>query len=559
MVILSKVLVYTLKRTLAIIGNVLGEWILYFNRNRYLCVLLVTILIFSFNIPQTLAAPQDVREEIRTIINENYVDEVSPDVLNARTVQEMLKRLNDPYARYLTQEEYQEELDALDGNFTGVGIYINAGTDGVQVLSVIKGSPAEKAGLKKNDVIIAADETTLVGVESDKAMEILRGPVGSTVALKVKRNGEVLSFDITREKVEVPTVHPEMLDKELAYLGIDDFGQRTFGELQKAVKDLQKEKADNWIVDLRCNPGGYLESAIDVAGVFLGEAPVVLVEEREYVDGYMSSPADVFIDGAMAVLVDEYSASAAEILAAALRDNQRALLIGKTTYGKGTVQQIFPLSNGDKLKITVARFYSPAGEEINKVGIQPDIEVQDENCLAAAQLILSSNRHTMHGSMVALELNSFVVAVDTSRLRQAGYWKAWADIVDGIGEGPIYYGNDSGWTELTAKERELQWPYYYPGYEFIGDISAQDISVDMKSGLNERYVNDFNIELINADSGQRVKSELKVVNDSTFTCEPLNPLEPGEYWLVIHDTLRFADGQRLPQGQIGRLTWGRDC
>jgi carboxyl-terminal processing protease len=513
---------------------------------------LVLCLFFIFGcLCPAVVADDDVRDEVAKIVEENYVDPVSPDVLTAPTIKEMLKRLNDPYARYLTQEEYQEDMDALDGNFVGVGIYISGSSDGVQVLAVIKGSPAQKAGLQKNDVIVAADEITLVGVDSDKAMEILRGEVGSTVALEVKRDGEVLSFDIIREKVEVPTVHPEMVDNKMAYLGIDDFGERTAGELKKAVKGLQKAKADNWIVDLRCNPGGYLESAIDIAGIFVGEAPIVLVEERESLGGYISDPADVFIDGALVLLQDEYSASAAEILAGALRDNQRALLIGKTTYGKGTVQQIFPLSNGDKLKITVARFYSPAGEEINKIGIKPDIEVEDENCLAAARLILSNNRDTMHGSMVALELNSFIVAVDTSRLRQAGYWKTWADIVDGIGDAPVYYGNDSGWNELTAEERELQWPLYYPGYEFIGDISAQDISVDMKSGLNERYVNDFNIELINADSGQRIKSELKVVNDSTFSCQPIESLESGEYWLVVHDSMRFADGERLPRGQIG--------
>jgi carboxyl-terminal processing protease len=522
-----------------------------FNNYRRVGVLLLCLFFILGCLYPVAAADDDIRAEVAKIIEKHYVEPVSSDVLTAPTVKEMLKRLGDPYARYLTQEEYQEELDALDGNFVGVGIYINGGSDGVQVLSVIKGSPAEKAGLKDNDVIIEADGINLAGMDSDKAAKILRGRVGSTVVLKVKRSGEILSFDIVREKVEVPTVHGEMVDKELGYLRIDDFGEGTFGELEKAVKSLQKEKADNWIVDLRCNPGGYLESAIDIAGVFLGEAPVVLVEEREFVDGYLASPADVFIDGAMVILQDEYSASAAEILAGALRDNQRALLIGKTTYGKGTVQQIFPLSNGDKLKITIARFYSPAGEEINGVGIKPDIEVEDENCLAAVRLILSDNRDRMHGNMLALELDSFVVAVDVSRLRRAGYWKAWADIVDGIGEAAVYYGNDTNWTELSSEERKLQWSYYYPGYEFIGDIPVQGIGIDMRSALNEKYINDFNIQLINAQGGQRIKSELKLANDSTFSCQPLKPLEPGEYWLVIHDTLRFADGQRLLQGQIG--------
>lgn len=519
--------------------------------------ILFICLFFIFGcLSPAAAADEDIRTEMARIIEENYVDPVPADVLNAPTAKEILKGLNDPYASYLTQEEYQEQLDYLDGNFTGVGIYITTGSEGVQVLSVIKGSPAEKVGLKKDDVIIAVDGTALAGLDTDKARNMLLGPEGSTVILKVKRGEQVLSLHVTREKVEIPTVHPEILDTGLAYLGIDDFGQRTFGELEEAVKKQQKAKADKWIVDLRGNPGGYLESAVDMAGIFMGEVPVVLVEEREAVDGYIASPADVLIDGPLVLLQDNYSASAAEILAAALRDNQRAIIIGKKTYGKGTVQQIFPLSNGDKLKITVARFYSPAGEEINKVGIKPDIEVEEENCLAAAKLILSNNRDTVHGSMLALELDNFIVAVDTIRLRQAGYWKAWGDIVDGSGDAPIYYGNDSGWTKLTAGERELKWPYYYPGYEFIGDISEQDISVDMKSALNERYINSFNIELINADSGERIKSQLQLKNDSTFSCQPLNPLEPGQYWLVIHDTLRFADGQRLPQGQIALVAQG---
>jgi len=501
---------------------------------------------------QAAAETVQMTNEVRQIAEDNYVEPVPPYVLTAPTVQEMLKRLGDPYARYLTEDEYQEQLDSLDGNFTGVGIYITSSNEGVQVLSVIKGSPAEKSGLKKNDVIVMAGNMSLAGLDSDKAMDTLRGPSGSTVVLKVKRGGQLLTFDVTRENVEVPTVHPELLDSKTAYLGIDDFGQRTPAELEAAVKSLQKDKADRWIVDLRGNPGGYLETAIDIAGVMMGEQPVVLVEERDITEGYIGNPSKVVMAGQLVLLQDEYSASAAEILAGALRDNQRAILIGRKTYGKGTVQEIFPLSNGDKLKITVARFYSPAGDQINGVGIMPDIEVEDENCLAAASLLLSDNRDVNKGEMVCLELERFMAAVDCRMLRQDRYWEAWADIVDGIGESPVYYGNDSNWTELGDEEREQQWPFYYPGYEYIGEISEQDdIRVNLKSALNEKYVNDFNIELINAQSGERIKSNLGIVDDSsTFSCHPLKPLEKGEYWLVVHDTLRFADGQRLPQGQL---------
>jgi carboxyl-terminal processing protease len=515
---------------------------------------LALILIQVWACPAWADSP-DIISEVQSIIKDNYVEPVSQEVLTAPTIKEMLKSLGDPHARYLTQEEYQEQRDSLDGNFSGVGIYIAMGSDGVQVVSVIKGSPAEKAGLKQDDVITAAGETSLAGLDSDQAMEVLRGPTGSTVMLAVKRGEQLLTVNVTRDNVEVPTVHAQMLDNKVGYLGIDDFGQRTPDELKAAVKGLQKKDADKWIVDLRGNPGGYLESAIDMAGVFIGAQSTVLVEERDVVEAYVAPPADVAAEGPLILLQDEYSASAAEILAGALRDNQRALLLGKKTYGKGTVQQIFPLSNGDKLKITVARFYSPAGGEINKIGIKPDIEVEDENRLAAADLLLSDNRDPLHGSMIALDLNRYQAAVDCRTLRQARYWQAWADIVDGIGESPVYYGNNSGWTELSAAQREHRWSFYYPDYEYIGELSGQNgIIVDMKAALNEKYVNDFNIELINAASGARIKTELKLVDADTFGCYPLEPLEKGEYWLVVHDTMKFADGQRLPLGEIGVIS-----
>ena len=507
-----------------------------FNYCRRVAILFLGLFfILAFLCPAAIAT-EDIRSEVASIIKNNYVDPVPAEVLSAPTIEEMLKRLGDPYASYLSQEDYQEQLDALDGHFTGVGIYLIMESDGVHVLSVIKNSPADKAGLKKDDVIIGADGVSFRGMDSDQAMELLRGPEGSTVVLNIKRGAQMLTVNIVREKVEVPTVHTEILDEGTAYLIIDDFGQRTAGELAQMVQDLQNRGINKWIVDLRGNPGGYLDSAIDVAGIFMGEQPVVLVEERDIVESYIASPSKVLAEGQVIILQDEYSASAAEILAAALRDNMRALLIGKTTYGKGTVQQIFSLSNGDKLKLTIARFYSPAGEEINGIGVKPDIDVEEENIMAAAELLLSDNQDMVNGDMINLELDYFSVSVDYSSLRQPRYWQAWADIIDGIGDAPVYYGNKSGWTKLSDKEREHKWSYYYPGYEHIGNyrnsLSPEGFCIYMAAGLDRDMVN--NAELVNSVSGERINLTLEPLNKNMLGCYLQQSLEAGEYWLVMH-------------------------
>jgi carboxyl-terminal processing protease len=510
------------------------------NYRRAAILFLGLFLILGYLCPTAGANPadEDIRREVAQIIADNYVDPVPSHVLVSPTVNEMLRRLGDPYAKYLSQEEYQEQLDSLDGHFTGIGIYLTMEIDGAHVLSVIKNSPADKVGLKKDDVIMSADGVSLAGMDSDQAMNLLRGPERSRIVLNIKRGEQMLTVNIIRKNVEVPTVHTEVLDEGTAYLVIDDFGQRTAGELEETVQDLQNRNINKWIVDLRGNPGGYLDTAIDIAGVFMRERPVVLVEERDLVDCYISGSSDVLIEEPVVLLQDEYSASAAEILAAALRDNLRALLIGKTTYGKGTVQQIFPLSNGDSLKLTIARFYSPVGEEINGVGIKPDIEVENGNILAAAELLLSDNRDMNHGNMVSLELERFTVAVDTKNVRQPRYWQAWGDITDGIGDYPVYFGNDdSGWIELSDREREYKWSYYYPGYEYIGDynniIAPAGFSIYIAPGLNKMNMNTDKIELVNAFSGEKTNLEIQKINDHLFNCKPDKTLLPGEYWLVI--------------------------
>jgi carboxyl-terminal processing protease len=520
--------------------------------------LLAVFIMVTFMPVPVQAEEGDILDEVREIVKNNYVDPVSDYVLAGDTVDEILKRLGDSYASYLSQETYEKQMEYLDGHFSGIGIYISMVAEGVEVVAVIEGSPAEKAGLKPGDIILAAGEQSLSNLKEEQAQNILRGPNGSEVQLRVKRGTQVLSINAVREDVEVPTVHSELLDKHTVYLGVDNFGQRTAEEMENVIIDMQKQEADKWIADFRGNPGGYLESAVDMAGLFMGKSAVVIVKERAMNDLYIASPGSAKMEGPAVLLLDEYSASAAEILAAAIQDNQRAILLGKTSYGKGTVQEIFPLSNGDKLKITVARFYSPLGHEINGVGVKPDIEVENENCLAAARLILSDVPANAHNRAILIDLDRFIVEVDSAIARRGSYWKAWGNIIDSIGDRPTYCVKDNKWSLLGDEEKMAKWPLYYPGYELMEDYElapeTNAINLYLSGSPNERYVNASNIELVRVKTGERIAMEFKIGEEGLVTCHPVKNLEQGEYWLTIKDRLRLANGEKLPRGQIAAIS-----
>ncbi|MEN6460361.1 MAG: S41 family peptidase, partial [Syntrophomonas sp.] len=274
---------------------------------------------------------------------------------------------------YFTAQEYQEFINSLDQEFTGVGIYIDIVADGVKVVSVIKTSPAEAAGIKSGDLIITAGEQNLAGLAGEEAASILRGPIGSVVELTVKRGDNKISARITRQKIDVPTVTGEIIKGHTGYIDIDTFGINTGAEFGNVLDDLQKQGADNWIVDLRDNPGGFLNSAYQVAGYFIGNQTVIKTKARNVWTDVPAVKHEKIIDKPVILLINENSASSSEVVAAAVKDYNKGVLVGTTTYGKGTVQKLFKLSNGDFLKLTVDRFYSPNKHEINHVGVSPDL------------------------------------------------------------------------------------------------------------------------------------------------------------------------------------------
>ncbi|MFZ3131113.1 MAG: S41 family peptidase, partial [Desulfosporosinus sp.] len=469
-----------------------------------------------------LASDVDVLPEIRSLLQNQYVDPVSADVLNAPTMDETLKRLGDPYTLYFSPEEYQGFVGRIDMRFYGIGVHINMEPEGVRVVSVISGSPAEEVGLKAGDLIVRAAGQSLAGLSSDEAVNILRGLEGSVVQISVQQGTETKDYSVIRRAISGPTVTGDMLDGHIGYLDLNSFGSETSTEFQTAVNRLRDQNVNSWIVDLRDNGGGYLSSAFDLGGYFIGPDVVVLTKDRTgTVYQYKARDHGFTLSQPVIFLTNENSASASEILSAAVKDHHKATLIGTTTYGKGTVQSMFTLSNGGVLKMTVDRFYSPLGHEINIVGVNPDVEIKLADSLRVAELMLA-------GETEALAM-----------ARTTDYWEAWGELANSETAGNI---SDS-------------YDLYYPSYRQVSELSEiplnKKFTVHFNGEVNWQSVNNTSIELINSESGERTLSTFEAIGQSEVQVIPNEVLIPNTtYWMVIHPLVQDVNGQAMPEGAV---------
>ncbi|AFQ46112.1 S41 family peptidase [Desulfosporosinus meridiei] len=488
-------------------------------------LMLILLLVLS-NSASVLASDSGVLTEVRTLLKNQYVDQVSEDVLNAPTVDEMLERLGDPHTRYFTEEEFQEFVGSINLSFSGIGIHIEMIPEGVQILGVIPGSPAEEVGLKSGDVIIRAAGESLAGLSSEEAVSILRGPDGSSVQLRVKRETETRDLKVTRREISEPTVTGEVLDGHIGYLDLNSFGSDTPKEFEVAAKELKAENVDSWIVDLRDNGGGYLSSAMELAGYFIGSDVAVKVKDRNGVLHPIEAEDPGWrIKERIVFLVNENSASASEILSAAVKDHEKATIVGTTSYGKGTVQSMFPIRSGGVLKMTVDHFYSPLGHEIDQVGVSPNVVIEHSDPLKAAELMLTDSNEAL------------------KMARTDDYWEAWGEL--------------SGVAANTPQETQssMNFIHYFSNYRQVAKLT--DIPLDKKFTVNFsgdidwQTVNSSSIELINSSTGERTPTTLEHIGTSGLQVIPQAELIPDTtYWLVIHPDILGVSGQTLQEGGL---------
>jgi len=321
-----------------------------------------------------------------------YVDPVSADVLYKGALEGMLNALGDPYTTYISSDTVmgRDLQDTQSGSFGGIGVTITKKAVStpefpayVEVTSPIDGTPGWKAGLQTGDYITEIDGTRTDGITQEEVLNKLRGRPGTEVALKILRGKKMeFSVKIKRAIIEVPTVKYEMLDREVGYLKLITFNPNSSPRLQEAIEDLQRKGAKKIIFDLRNNPGGLISAAIDVASIFLHKGFVVSTKSRipshNVVYDVNEKVKKLPLNVPIVLLINQGSASASEIVAGALKDYKRAYLVGSTTYGKGLVQQIVPLSREDSFKFTVSRYYSPSDANIDRLGISPDLKIESE-------------------------------------------------------------------------------------------------------------------------------------------------------------------------------------
>ena len=282
----------------------------------------------------------------------------------------------DRYAEYLTAEEYKEYSQTLEGSYSGIGIQMSNNEDGnIQIVGVFTDTPAFEAGLQVGDVIVRADDESLLGQSATYAVSFIRGPEGTSVNLEILRDGETFSVDIVRSKIEMVYVESRMLTDDIGYIYISEFETNTYAQFAAAMKDLESQGMKGLVLDIRKNPGGLVNEAVQIADDLLPRCQVIYtVNAKGERSSYDSD--EYFTDIPVTLLVDGFSASSSEILTVSLKDNGRVTVIGTTTYGKGIVQVLMPLADGSMYKYTYAEYFGPSGTKIHEVGITPDIVVE---------------------------------------------------------------------------------------------------------------------------------------------------------------------------------------
>ena len=324
----------------------------------------------------------DLFGEVLEKINEEYVDEINQSDSMDSAINGLLQSL-DPYSAYMSPEIFNEMQTETSGEFGGLGIEVGMEAGVVKVISPIDDTPASRAGLKAGDYIVKIEDTQVQGKSLSEAVDLMRGPVGSSIELTVRRRGEkkALTFNITREIIKIQSVKADLLENDIGYIRLTSFNENSGEQIENKIEELEKNQNINaYILDLRNNPGGLLSQAIRISDFFLDNGEIVSTKSRQPSENrkWFAKKGDLTDGKTLIVLINYGSASASEIVAGALKDHKRAIILGENSFGKGSVQSIIPLKNKGAIRLTVAKYYLPSGKSISEVGVSPDIEIVEE-------------------------------------------------------------------------------------------------------------------------------------------------------------------------------------
>ena len=356
-------------------------------KNKSFFLLFVLVYLFltlkAYSSENNIYKKIDLFGEVLEKINKEYVDEIDQSDSMDSAINGLLQSL-DPYSAYMSPEIFNEMQTETSGEFGGLGIEVSMEAGVVKVISPIDDTPASEAGIKAGDYIVKIDNIQVQGKTLSEAVDLMRGPVGSAIELTIRRRGEkkAITFNITREIIQIQSVKADLLEKNIGYIRLTSFNENSGKQIEREIKKLEKnENISSYILDLRNNPGGLLSQAIEISDFFLDNGEIVSTKSRKTSENkkWFAKKGDITNGKTLIVLINYGSASASEIVAGALKDHKRAILLGENSFGKGSVQSIIPLKNRGAIRLTIAKYYLPSGKSISEVGVSPDIEIDEDS------------------------------------------------------------------------------------------------------------------------------------------------------------------------------------
>ncbi len=356
-------------------------------KKKFIFIFLIILSFFFFKISfaannENIYDKIDLFGEVLDKINKEYVEEIDQSDAMDAAINGVLQSL-DPYSAYMSPKTYKEMETETSGKFGGLGIEVGMEFGVVKVITPMDGTPAEREGVKAGDYIVKINGIQVQGKTLSEAVDLMRGPVGSKLEITIRRKGikKALVFEITREIIEVKSVKSKIIDDNVGYIRLTAFNENSSKQVRDKIKKFKKKNINKYVLDLRNNPGGLLSQAVRISDFFLDNGEIVSTKSRKSSENrkYFAKKGDIINGETLVVLINYGSASASEIVAGALKDHKRAILIGKNSYGKGSVQSIMPLKNKGAIRLTISKYYLPSGKSISGTGITPDIEIEESS------------------------------------------------------------------------------------------------------------------------------------------------------------------------------------
>lgn len=528
-------------------------------KSKKLFLVLVSIcLTLTFNL-NVLAASNSVLEEGRNIIKDNYISPVSQEVLQKDSLDEIVKALNDPFSEYFTKEQYEDFMGLVNNTFVGIGVQVEAATEGIKINSTIYDSPAYKIGLKSGDIITEADGKSLKGLSVEEGTKLIKGEAGTSVSLVVKRGDKLLNYTVERKEIVSATVESKMVDNT-AYMVVTTFGENTASEFKTELTKMQKLNPQSYIIDLRYNGGGLLTTALDLAGYFIGNSSAIQIENKTGSKVSLSAESNnsMRINKPVIFLTNEYTASASEILSGAVRDYNKATFVGNTTYGKGVAQNMFPLSDGSYLKLTTMKFYSPKGNVIQKVGISPDLKVIDSSTidsLNVAEVMLSGTGEPKNKlGYVKIKINkkygTSTFYLNLAKVRTSEKYSSLMYILNNVSKSDVQIGSLKGWNAAASSYYNDKSKIILSDY-IIPSSTIKESKDKSFTFYNGSYVNDTDIKkncikIMDCETGKVINVKYQKLSGKKLKLTPKEKLNTNTvYHIVINKPVKGYRGEAL--------------